>query len=149
MPVDVLLPAVAAVVSGVLTFGVLWESLRSFLRRRLAAKYEAPETLDDKILRLRSATTSLRELAGEVMAEAEAQAAAAEVAGAEAKRNQQLATLSAEQARAVSEIFDASGAKQQKALTKSTIVWAIISLVVSNAVAVGVTLWLAGLQQTA
>ena len=136
----------AALASGVGVAAVLFETYRSIVRgRRLKASRDKPDTLSDRIKRLSAATDYLRSLAADVTAEAEAQAKAAEVAAKDAERNQQLATLTAEQAQAVNAIFEASGVKQQKALTKSTVVWAVISLVASNAVSIVVALWIAGI----
>lgn len=81
----------------------------------------------------------LRRLADEVTAEANAQIQIAEDAASRATKNQQLASLSEEQAKAVSEVFAAQG----KFSTKLTIWIAVGSLVVSNVVTVIVTLALA------
>ncbi len=138
----VLSTSVAAGLSAfTILFGVRW----LIGRRRLKLEGRTSETLSDRLQRLASTAQALRDLARDVTAEADAQAKVAEVAAAEAKRNQTLATLSAEQAKAVNEVFEASGEKQQRALTKSTVVWAVISLIVSNAVSVAVALWIAGL----
>ncbi|MBD8219664.1 hypothetical protein IFU40_13580 [Microbacterium sp. CFBP 13617] len=136
--------ALLALVSGVGAAVILFETYRAIVRgRRLRVAREAPETLGDRLQELSVVSDYLRSLSVEVTAEAEAQAKAAELAAADARRDQQLATLTAEQAQAVNAIFEASNAKQQKALTKSTVVWAVISLVASNAVSVVVALWLA------
>lgn len=126
------------------SYSLIYGARRLVRSLRGAEDDPAPLSLNAKLAMLRRNAASLRNLAAEVTSEIEAQAKAAEIAAAEANRNEQLAKLSAEQARAVNEVFDAAGLKQQRALTKSTVVWALISIFVSNIVSVVVALTVAG-----
>ena len=121
---------------------IAFQGLRSSLRELRAAKREANvETLDDKLDRLRRSAIDLRDLAGEVTAEAEAQSLIAETAAAKAVANQQLASLSEDQAQAVAALIDEGQERRQRSNTRTTIIWAIVGILASNAASVLLTLF--------
>ncbi|QNA93254.1 MULTISPECIES: hypothetical protein [unclassified Microbacterium] len=100
-----------------------------------------PVTLDQKLDQLRRAAADLRDMAADVTAEAEAQTVIAETAAATAAKNQELASLTEGQAKAVAAILDEGAEGRQRDSKKTTIIWAIVSIVASNIASVFLTLF--------
>jgi hypothetical protein len=141
MLVLLLLSAIASGTLGVLAFVGGMRGWRLPWEHEEDADDRGPESLDDKIARLRAAATDIRELSRDVTEEAEVQVKAAESAAATAAQNQQLASLSEEQAAAIASLLDESGTKHQRAGARTTIIWAIVGILASNVASVLLTLF--------
>jgi hypothetical protein len=108
--------------------------------RRASEQDVQPPTLDQKLNELSKLSTRLSDLSREVRDEADAQREVAERAAVDAKRNQQLASLSASQADAVSELLQKHSDASTRSGRRTTIIWTIVSVVLSNVASIVLTL---------
>jgi hypothetical protein len=137
---------IAAIVSGIAAGGAVLSALSALTARRRAKSAggttAAAVTLDDKIKSLGDLAEMLRLMAADVTAEAEAQIRVAQDAAKEARANERLASLTREQAEAVSEIFAEQGRTSMRESKRFGRVSLIISIIVGNVVTVVVTVLL-------
>lgn len=138
------LSVIVAIAAGLLTGGAVLAALTALSRKRAQTGQGegAAESFDEKIRSLGSLAENLRVIAADVTHEAEAQIRAAEAAAEEARNNEEIASLSRGQAAAVSELFAEQGRTALRETKRFSWVSLIISVVVSNAVSVTVTVLL-------